>query len=414
MRNAITILILLIATFVIIYQYTSNLLLDTLTYITVPMKKTNNIYFMKVPKTGSTTLYGILSRYAIHYNKRVVTYSIDSRPYMRPTNLNAIVELIVPTFNVWHDRKFNILIDHSCFDLPAINKVIDYPAKYITMLRKPIDVLRSMHYYNGFGRRKEGKSVIFFDPLLEYLKKPRERFINPVAKQFRINLRMTNSSFLKQVERLENTFVVGIHEYYNHSLILLKRRLGWHIKDMVFLPLRKQSYHNHISFEKKADIFFGRKVCEINKYDCYIYNHFNNSLWKSIKREGKSFQKEVTYFESILVNTSGFCNSLFSKKAKLHEASIKLNDTLYITQSKWSTGFYIKPFDCAIMRLDEPALSAFFFYLQNPNRCRRDLVYAKGKKQSFYHYHSELCPCVGNKMKMLLRLLYNKNAVLHS
>ena len=120
----------------------------------IPHQTNTNIYFMKVKKTGSTTLYGILSRYAIHYNKRVVTYCMNTRPYMQPNNTQGIVQLIIPPLKIGFNRKFNILIDHSFFDHAAIQQVIESPIKCITMLRKPIDMLRSWLYFKGLGRKK--------------------------------------------------------------------------------------------------------------------------------------------------------------------------------------------------------------------------------------------------------------------
>ena len=251
--------------------------------------------------------------------------------------------------------------------------------------------------------------TVFHDPLIQYLEKPPQNNINPVGNQFRMNFRTSNYSFQKQLEQIDQTFLVGIHEYYTYSIVLLKRRLGFQLKDIVFIPLRKQLYHEHMAFDKKQNNNINRKLCEINKFDCHIYDHLNKSFWRNVVHEGISFQNEVTYFESILVKVSGFCKSLFSTR-KWYEGSFKLNKLLHISKSIWNDKFCIKALDCCLMRLDEPALSTFFFYLQNPTVCKGWLRTKNKRKCQLQLFHSVLCDHVGNKEKMLLGLLSIKEA----
>ena len=378
------------------------------TSLNLAIPKRTNIYFMKVHKTGSTTMYNIFSRFAYHHNLTVASYNYDQRPFFSSYDREAIVKCIKPEFRIGINNRFNMLIDHSNFDLPSIEQAIESPIFYITLLRRPLDMLRSWHFFLGYGTRQlENGSKVYFDPLLSYLQYPKKDLINPVTKQFRLGEGENMTRFVEQLQLIDQMFIVGINEYFNHSMVYFKRHLGWDIKDLVFLPLRKQLYHNHLTFNKNSDKRIGKQVCLLNKFDCYIYTYFNTTLWQYIDNAGSEFHEEVKFFEIILENVSSFCNSLIKTRREMYSSVLHIDKYVYIEQSRWNNNFNVTQWDCAIMSLNEKALLHYFFYVQNPKECINILRSNKRKKNKgrFIMTLMNMCQYAPDKLVMLQVLL---------
>ena len=375
----------------------------------LPTQKKLNIYFMKVPKTGSTTLYNVLSRLAIHKDLRVATYNFSKRPYFSPKDRQSIITYLVPEFRVGVNKKFNLLIDHSNFDLPAITQVIEFPIQYVTMLRRPSAMIRSWLYFQGQGVKSNNGSKVFTDPVLAYLRKPEKEFINPVANQFRFNTSMNQSSLVKMLKSINRSFLVGISEYFTKSIILFKRRLHLKTQDIVFLHLRKQSYHKHISISKEEDHVIEHQSCTLNNLDCQIYEYFNNTFWHQIRNERNAFKAEVKHFEITLRKISRFCEPVMAN-GNMYDNISNYTNTLHIRSSRWNTHFKITFLDCAVMTINERGLMIYIFHVQNPEACKTLLASSTVEPfdPMFGEVILQMCRCAPDRRKMLEVIIANQ------
>lgn len=95
----------------------------------------------------------------------------------------------------------------------------------------------------------------------------------------------------KFVEDLtERIDLVLIAEYFDESLIMLKRELCWDLDDVVYFRFhqRGQDYK-----EKNITEKMNLQIIKWNKADWDLYQHFNRTLWEKISKEGLHFQDEV-------------------------------------------------------------------------------------------------------------------------
>lgn len=96
------------------------------------------------------------------------------------------------------------------------------------------------------------------------------------------------SDFILSVE--ENFDMVLLLEYFDESLILLKRHLCWSFEDVLYVKhnSRLQSLKKHHIPKKFRTTFL-----EWNQADVLLYKHFNQTFWKNVKYQGKNFWSEV-------------------------------------------------------------------------------------------------------------------------
>ena len=94
----------------------------------------------------------------------------------------------------------------------------------------------------------------------------------------------------KIIARISKQFhVVLIMEYFEESLVLLKRKMCWSLKDVVYFKLNQQIAKNE---DWKPGI--QKKIMQWAKADVLLYEYFNKTLWDQIRNEGASFWDEVT------------------------------------------------------------------------------------------------------------------------
>jgi len=96
------------------------------------------------------------------------------------------------------------------------------------------------------------------------------------------------------IQFLDKEFdLVMIMDYFDESLVLMKRLLCWQMEDILYLKLNER--HN-----KEKDTVLTDDVRENvkrwNKADVLLFDYFNKSFWKKIENEGENFYKELTIF----------------------------------------------------------------------------------------------------------------------
>ncbi|PIK61018.1 putative galactosylceramide sulfotransferase isoform X2 [Apostichopus japonicus] len=87
--------------------------------------------------------------------------------------------------------------------------------------------------------------------------------------------------------------LVLINEYYDESLIILKKMMCWQFEDILYIS-------NKVSGRKYN--FPEEHVTHLRKWtaaDNALYNHFNRTLWKKIQAYGLMFTEDLAYFRSL-------------------------------------------------------------------------------------------------------------------
>ena len=257
------------------------------------------ILFLKTHKTGSSTIANIFFRYG---DARNLTFA-----------LGADTILGWPEkFHIFHPLRMfgkapDILCSHARFNKEPMNWLFPRKtSKYVTILRNPED-----NYESVFNFAQLGKSFglgVALDSLEKFLDKPIQSYNqsrkdimmylarNPMM--FDLGLRFEyfqNLTAVKEyIQFLDNEFdLVMIMDYFDESLLLMKRLLCWKIEDILYVKL------NERQDKEKATRLSARvkeNIRRWNKADVLLFDYFNATFWRRVKKEGPNFYEELSIF----------------------------------------------------------------------------------------------------------------------
>ena len=348
-----------------------------------PLKQSpRNIYFLKIHKTGSTTLYNIFARYAIKNNLRWTTY--NKRPYEpgRRNKVNSFINSIFPKFKLNHSVKYNILADHSIYNIAMIEQILETPITHCTFIRHPYIHLRS--YLNEILHwNSQSEDTVKHFLKLFHSSNPQEIdqniFINPVAKALGFPQNITSPAdvnFSNHFRIIKTRFYIGITDNFTASLLLMRRHYNLSWEDVIFVPLRKSRHSKGNGYPKPSDL---RALCEVSVLDCFIYDSVKKEFSHSLIIAGPDFDLEMKEFEKVLVNVHTYCQVIYTKLAakNLSDSLVWNDEPLHIEPNTWSSGFLLTPKQCALMRIEERALGSYFYFKQNWVKCKDAKVLKK-------------------------------------
>ena len=384
----------------------------------------SNIYLLKMHKTGSTTLYGIISRMALRKSLRFAVY--EKRPY-DSNKRDSLVRNIIPPFTK-QSQKYNVVADHSRYDILPLQKILTQPAAHIAFIRNPVSLTRSwVHYYSV----AKALNITESDPIVTLLAKKDtysvkgrriiENARDTVADTFRIpkSVLPTSEMFKSHVYHIRNKFVVGITEYFSESLVLIRRRMCWSLKELLFVPLRISRYMKPGGQEDEK---IYKSLCDWARLDCALYEYFNKSLWKTIKEQGEGFTNEVLYFDLVQKRVEGYCTPVYREMQRnLSKIFILNKETppVGFPKTEWGDSFTIGVIDCALMRIDEFQYSNIFYYIQNRGAC--DVIKSGANttcriqpKLVGPNFCKLLCTSTDNPWTMVMNVLTEKRTYLWS
>jgi hypothetical protein len=135
-------------------------------------------------------------------------------------------------------------------------------------------------------------------------------------------------------------FVI-IVEYFHESLVLLKRKMCWDLRDIVYFSKNIGSY----SFKTEHDQTLVKIYKEWSPVDTRLYEHFNRTFWKEIAEASSDFHEEVTHYERILSDVSRFCGDAAKGLAKKGSFITAIG-------SQWNKPFDVTEEFCAILSED--------------------------------------------------------------
>lgn len=152
------------------------------------------------------------------------------------------------------------------------------------------------------------------------------------------------------IEKTKKRFTLAlITEYFDESLVILKRKLCWDISDIIYLTLRARSYDRHNNDD--TELFARHKA--FSNADYMLYDFFLEEFKEEMGKQ-KEFEAELNVYRQVLRAVSDFCGKVV--------AALKVNTTLihdiaarapgaYFDPSPWGKPFEITAFDCAVMSM---------------------------------------------------------------
>lgn len=107
------------------------------------------------------------------------------------------------------------------------------------------------------------------------------------------------SNFLEQASRTWD--LVLITEYFDLSLVLLKRRFCLQFEDILYLRSLER-----IKKERVEEPYTLAKIAEMQKLDIALYDFFNATFWREVEKEEGIFE-ELAIFQKLNKQVQSFC-----------------------------------------------------------------------------------------------------------
>ena len=279
---------------------------------------------MKTHKTGSSTISTTFLRYADEKHLKVAlpifTHIFHE---VRPFHHRMVL-------SVGDMKQFDVLANHARYNRHEMGQVVDR-AIYLTVIRNPIQQLESAFSY--FGMAKNLGLPDDDDALDLFLQRPEFYFYN-----YNYHMRMQSwngqiydleldheyhlneTAVEKKIYELDQEIdLVMLKEYFDHSMVLLRRLLSWDWMDIIYIAKAVRAKRlRHVITNSLAE-----KISKWNAADMKLYQHFNRTFWRKIDEYGPTFYADLKYFQELNRNISTICidttsDSNYDKRVDAH------------------------------------------------------------------------------------------------
>ena len=238
-----------------------------------------NVFFLKIQKTGSTTVQQLLLRFGL---VRDLSFMLFVNKWSYPSPIFTHLLLPEPSRSTGFDGRYNILCEHTVYSEPELKKLMPNDTFYLANLRHPFTHIKSyINYYTMFTELNISSTKHFLSELLRdpvrHDKANSTR--NVMATFFGLPRAVSDPAAGDALIRLvdEKFDLVLIMEHIDESLVLMKRRLCWTLKDILYLPLRVEKYEGKANGKEDQEQLIARHR-DWSPIDYAIYDHFARKL----------------------------------------------------------------------------------------------------------------------------------------
>ncbi|XP_023932708.1 galactosylceramide sulfotransferase-like [Lingula anatina] len=271
-------------------------------------KPQKHVVYLKVSKCFSTTCYRIMKHAAFKYHLNILKPKATDHFYpvgpLRPRRITKGDALYEP------GKTYDMIVDHMVFDYDVVSSMMPSDSFYVGVVREPYSQFKSA--YNGFSLWNK-----FHVPIDEFLRAPQthwDRHVrvkdqtafgrNSMMFEFgfpeeRDDLRDNETFIQHYVDYLDSKFdFVIITEYFDESLIYLRRLLCWKMEYVLYLPINVKPY----MFDPNvvANSSFQLQHKKWSKADYYLYHHFLSKFKATLNQQGHDFFEELRVFRQAL------------------------------------------------------------------------------------------------------------------
>ena len=182
-------------------------------------------------------------------------------------------------------------------------------SKYVTIIRNPVDNFESLfnYYHMGTSLGLGDDPVVSLEKFLE---RPSSAIINarnPMMFDLGLNQKYFQSytAVTKYINFLNKEFdLVMIMDYFDESLILLKRLMCWEIDDILHVKVNER-------LDKERASYLSDRVKDNiklwNKADVLLFTYFNATFWRKIEMEGSGFYEDLSAFRQRRLKLQQMC-----------------------------------------------------------------------------------------------------------
>lgn len=258
----------------------------------------DTLIFLHIPKTAGTSLRRIFERF---YEEKEI-YQI----YTKANNMNDMSDFKRLSDN--EKKEIRVFFGHVSFGL---HNEIPQPCSYVTILREPTEKVISLFhhvskrvahpYYKRIQSEKMSLAGFVESGMSVEADNHQTRVIAGVNPEFG---KCTKEMFETAKDNLKKYFsVVGLSEYFDESVLLMKRMFGWEVPLQV--SLKKIISGVESPFYEKTNVSSDRirkedlsaedlaAIKKYNELDTELYNYAEKLFQKQIDHYGPSFNKDL-------------------------------------------------------------------------------------------------------------------------
>ena len=265
------------------------------------------VVFIKTHKTASSTTTTLLERYGYLRN---LNFAMSKTGHIISEKLLFKASMIfrVPGLQ---PNNYDMLVNHARLNRTEMDLVVPR-AKYISILRKPDTQLESTFSYFRIAKKLK---LIGTNSFKVFMLNPEKYYgMKPIGYFFLRNGQLYDLGFHKDHKNLtqiqnkiqelsEEIDLMMITEYYDESLLLLKKLLCWDFDDILYVPQGVRSGYNRGIIT--PDI--SHRIQEWNVGDVMLYDHFNRTFWQKVRDYGGNFETDLAHFRELKQNLLDLC-----------------------------------------------------------------------------------------------------------
>ena len=330
----------------------------------VPKEEKQHVAFVKVHKAASSTMHNILIRYGIRHD-------LDMMLPRRGIHINQNGYRIHRNNLVPSEEQPVIQCTHLVFNYKEWSAILPNDTVYVGILREPFSqFLSAFVYYTHVFPSAYFRPILSANsenPVGEFLNKTdlylRYRRPNSVMINNRMSVdfgfplddfeasKTNQKNILAYIKHLDNVFdIILIAEMFDESLVLLRRRLNWETKDIIYMKVNEfkgKAKRPWVS-RKEYPTYTMDKFAKFAALDIALYDYFYKKFKTQLAQQGGDFQEEVTAFKKLIYKVAGYCSDDNEKTE-----SWKMN----IPPTQHTTGFSLTADDCKLMQSKEWVLT---------------------------------------------------------
>lgn len=303
-----------------------------------------HIGFLKVHKAASSTMQNIFFRFGM---KRNLTFVFTEHPNYFSRQVKSHIPLVRPRYRTGYD----ILCNHAVFDHTVYSSLLPEDTVYLAIVRDPVDLfISAVNYYSQKEQLLSYLAAVPGNKVKNLIQFP-ERYDrglfsytrNVMARDFGFPVSLKSEVILNKMTELDKVFkLVLVVEYFEESLILMKRYLNWKLQDILFISNNVYKKNGWSLADLGPDEV--SRLTYRNQLDFQVYDFFYEKFWRQFRSEPEDIHMEVLHFKGILTKLSTFCESVKSDSGE---------NILFIDASDWNEEFMITAVDCEFMKMDE-------------------------------------------------------------
>ena len=327
---------------------------DSITRIGPNCTPITNVAFVKTHKAAGSTVANILQRFGYTRNLQFALPNTKSHDYAY-NYISRAGEVLTPSKLIplrnGSRKGYNILCNHSIYNRTAFHLFMPQNTRYISILREPFSqfvstweyyraakIFTNFHHDFILGSGENPLSFYLRNPhTIPKMDKPFSYLRNKLSEDLGLGMNEYFFPFkLKEyLETLRRDFtLVMLMEFFDESLLLLKRKLCWELKDILYIPQNVNQGRlrpNYSSVEHKLHK-------SLSHLDYTLYAYFRTAFKEELQNQSQEFYEELAHFKDLLKKVHKNCTSAKS---------------FHTAETKWHNAFELSTDDCRLMLMPE-------------------------------------------------------------